>query len=644
MWGKPVDLESQLSRLNRILQQPLFRFIIVQCLPEYNTSFEIKASLEKNFPDRPIHDDIKLSKITYPELLEEFEKLTEGFVFLHRFEALIDTPDLYSGFNQRRDRFAEKPIAILAFLPVGVRVLRKTQEHIPDFWSFRTAVFEIKFKYIEGLIPSFFWDFREPPPNSNTYQDKLSAQKSLIGQLEEVPTNSYELRINLLEEIAINYKDLARFSEALECIETGLISFPPSSAAIDKKINLLLTKAAIQIEQFNEKEAQITLNQVDNLLPQLTPFDWETWSTLQKYQADLLLQNRDNKKAYEFLKDKLKEASGNLEATNINLILLKARLGIALMQMGELSEAKSLFESFDSIKEKSLLLSVDARKVACKVISDINSIAVSLIRFELKNTLANSDPYFPFIQLSFVSLFGKGRVGYLKKDEEESGFFEELVSRFEQYYGPEHPLVAEVYFYQAIKDYINLTSVSSFEDPIDSYLFPQKRSLIFKNLKRKEAIIMLSELDEKFFRVARIFEKSYTKNSIKYIISNIYRGYIKFLKGELNDAFLLLHNNYKWFEGKKIEDYTYINALNSICLGKVTEEMNRLQSAIFFTHDGIKKFSSLSLDFKNNFHIMILTILLGEIMKEYEKPAVIRYFKRLFVRIKQQFSPPLYRQ
>lgn len=133
MWVRPVESELVFERLRRTVETPVFRFVLIQALPQRDVWREVDAFLKQTFADRSVRD-IDLLKSSYQDLLKAFDETSGGFVLLRNFEHLLLEPELYVGFNQRRDRFAEKPIAIIAVLPTGVEVIRLVQDRIPDFW------------------------------------------------------------------------------------------------------------------------------------------------------------------------------------------------------------------------------------------------------------------------------------------------------------------------------------------------------------------------------------------------------------------------------------------------------------------------------------------------------------------------------
>ena len=133
---------EEIKILNKTLRSEAFRFIIIQ----YNLSTQItviKSKINEAFPDRQILT-IKTANISYRELMDKIYHFNKGIIFIDDFENILKDKELYAGLNQRRDKIASLPLALVCFLPTGKNIMKLCVNNIPDLWSFRSLYIDIK--------------------------------------------------------------------------------------------------------------------------------------------------------------------------------------------------------------------------------------------------------------------------------------------------------------------------------------------------------------------------------------------------------------------------------------------------------------------------------------------------------------------
>jgi hypothetical protein len=142
--------------LFRLLQTEAFRFIIVR-YNHYSLVNKMKDELLKRFPDRP-QNTIDGSKTDYRSLVDSYYKAARGFFFIENFKEILASPEIYSGLNQRRDKLATYPIALIVFISSSTDELfaRQIMENMPDLWSFRSLLMDLKVEDIK-LSPPKKW-------------------------------------------------------------------------------------------------------------------------------------------------------------------------------------------------------------------------------------------------------------------------------------------------------------------------------------------------------------------------------------------------------------------------------------------------------------------------------------------------------
>ncbi len=131
----PADWAEQVSLLQRAVRNPdVFRFIVVQ-YNYFTVVQKISALLRQLDPERPLLQ-LRCEKEDYYSLIEKLNQHS-GFIILENFQYLAKSPDLYTGFNQRRDQISARPIQLICCMPADEQNVRRCKENLRDFWSIR---------------------------------------------------------------------------------------------------------------------------------------------------------------------------------------------------------------------------------------------------------------------------------------------------------------------------------------------------------------------------------------------------------------------------------------------------------------------------------------------------------------------------
>lgn len=191
--------EDKIKLLLRAVRSPQFRFIIIQ-YNHFDIKKEITHLLQEKYPQRPsLHFDIR--NTNYIDFTQTIFTQGEGFVFMHDFEELLENPEFYIGFNQRRDKFSKFPIYLIGFLPSGEAYLQLCARRISDMWSLRTLVLGL-----EKIIELEKFDFiLKTPYNLNDVNDVSlkSLKNNLLDkllELERILTRMEELEFKVENE------------------------------------------------------------------------------------------------------------------------------------------------------------------------------------------------------------------------------------------------------------------------------------------------------------------------------------------------------------------------------------------------------------------------------------------------------------
>ena len=156
--------------LFRLLRTEAFRFIIVR-YNHYSLVTRLKDDLLLHFPERP-QNTINARNTDYRLLVDSYYKAEKGFFFVENFDKILTNPEIYSGLNQRRDKLALYPIALIVFISSSTDELfaRQIMEKMPDLWSFRSLLLDLKTE-----------DFQVTP--TDKWHKKLDGDENLFGFL-----------------------------------------------------------------------------------------------------------------------------------------------------------------------------------------------------------------------------------------------------------------------------------------------------------------------------------------------------------------------------------------------------------------------------------------------------------------------------
>lgn len=156
--------------LFRLLRTEAFRFIIVR-YNHYSLVAKLKNDLLDHFPERP-QNTVDGRNTDYRSLVDSYYHAEKGFFFVENFNDVLNNPEIYRGLNQRRDKLAMYPIALVVLLPASFDELyaRQIMEKMPDLWSFRSLLLDLKTEDVQ-YAPKDLW------------HKKLDGDENLLGFL-----------------------------------------------------------------------------------------------------------------------------------------------------------------------------------------------------------------------------------------------------------------------------------------------------------------------------------------------------------------------------------------------------------------------------------------------------------------------------
>lgn len=172
MSDKINNYAEETKPLFRLLRTEAFRFIIIR-YNHYSLINQLKEDLLRLFPGRSGFT-VDGRDTNYRSLVDSFYKAARGFFFIENFDEVLAKPEIYSGLNQRRDKLAQYPIALIVFIYTSTDELfaRHIMEKMPDLWSFRSLLLDLKVADIQ-VTPAEEW------------HKKLDGYKTLLDYLSK---------------------------------------------------------------------------------------------------------------------------------------------------------------------------------------------------------------------------------------------------------------------------------------------------------------------------------------------------------------------------------------------------------------------------------------------------------------------------
>lgn len=580
MWVRPVESELVFERLRRTVETPVFRFVLIQALPQRDVWREVDAFLKQTFADRSVRD-IDLLKSSYQDLLKAFDETSGGFVLLRNFEHLLLEPELYVGFNQRRDRFAEKPIAIIAVLPTGVEVIRLVQDRIPDFWSLRSAVLEIRYRYQPEIKNYYQPLFRQPEPDTRTFDQKIKALADLntrLSRLRESNENPDAIVAALRSLVLLN-KDMGRAADALSLCEEGLSVIKPDASTGDRyyALHFRMLRVQLLIEQGAFESAEKDLVLAEKHAAGLG--DHPSLHETLYLRAFLFLEKDQPEAARDYLEQVFQRLEEEADKPEVNIkVRLQTLYGLACIQSGEWNLAQRLLEAYiKSAQEQYLSAHVEillyTTKFAAELLNRYGDVVYMLksAMLRLETTIPEESADYPFTELFWASGWF-----FTGLDTNYQSHFENALRVFTERYGPEHPLTADALYHRGqflffiegphgkfIPDHAYFDEIYDWEN----------RSVSGKIIQS------LNHALSDFRQAYAIYEKFYGPDHKKTVFTGVFIAFIHLLFKEFNtakDGFITI---LKKIETGELNNADYAAAVCYFGLGQVYEQRGRWRKA-----------------------------------------------------------------
>lgn len=210
----------ELELLLRAVEGGEFQFILVR-LNHLGLIDEVVAALRARFPDRPLQR-LALPLPEGQNLAQHFVAQGSGFLVVQGFDRILDDDSARVAFNQRRDRMARVPAAMIACVWDDLDTLRRLQRGLPDVWSIRNLEVELH-RMVEarhGDLPSRETDGQVVFASKEERDAEIAYLRQRLAEAGEDAATAHH-RIQLHLRLGRIYRAIADYDAAREALEAA---------------------------------------------------------------------------------------------------------------------------------------------------------------------------------------------------------------------------------------------------------------------------------------------------------------------------------------------------------------------------------------------------------------------------------------
>ena len=204
--------EKLVKKLKKVLNPKRFRFVVI--LYEHSSDIEKIKEYIVNEYDNTTQTALDTKNMSYVEI-SKYLYTSNTFNYIDDFSTLLEKRELYSAFNQRRDKISQYAMNLIVFYPkkLSDKLFQTASVVIPDLWEFRSAVLTLEstrdeIKDIELKEFGLQYEY-----NGMNQKEKEIEIARLEKRLEDKKTKDYE-RVNLLNNLASLYEYIGEYQKA----------------------------------------------------------------------------------------------------------------------------------------------------------------------------------------------------------------------------------------------------------------------------------------------------------------------------------------------------------------------------------------------------------------------------------------------
>ena len=349
-----ADSADEIKLLLRSIKPEIFRLVIVQHNHRQAID-QVEEQIRHKYADRPLHN-IRTEGKSYRALMDTIYRWNSGVLMIEDFQKILDKPEVYVAFNQRRDKIAQYPLALICFMPLGNEILQECMKKLPDFWSFRNLVIALESEAVTLTA-------LEPEPamstlGGRTLQEKERELNRLTNRIDELSTDPaniaaivsyYPQILQLLEETGAYRRGLEYAEHFLQIAKKNHSAQKPLDIypdALDWK-----AKFCKYLGHFEEAKQLF-----EEALALDTSVYGETHPRVAARQSGLATiyeELGDYQRAKDLLEKALTSDLNSYGAEDPNVAAIQSNLAAVYQRLGDYTKAQALLEKALEIGIKS---------------------------------------------------------------------------------------------------------------------------------------------------------------------------------------------------------------------------------------------------------------------------------------------------
>ena len=232
-------LDAELALICRAIRPNQFRLVIVQ-FDHLQMVQKLSTTIQITYPEKT-YEQWNGRRLKGSGVLERLEKRVAGVIQIDFFEELLNDDSFCRSLNQRRDALTEKSIQLILLLPLGGDYLQRFSRAMPDFWSLRNLVSELKAGFLSETKGQFLTDWGRSYLSFQHVEEierEISRLQRRIADLEQLPENQ-QLLAQLYVRLGKLYNQTAAYEAAIVVLNKGVLL-----AEAGKMINLEISAKA----------------------------------------------------------------------------------------------------------------------------------------------------------------------------------------------------------------------------------------------------------------------------------------------------------------------------------------------------------------------------------------------------------------
>ena len=220
-----ATIQEEIDLIVKAARGERFHFIVV-AYDHLSLIDSVKSALIEKYPERRM-TILKVGAEPNTDFIQNILDAPAGLVFIDDFELLLKNEALALGFNQKRDLITKLAIALVCFVPFDRKLLQECPRKIPDMWSVRSLLAELR-GYGTGKDWMFIVnDFRREPYRNYTLHEKEEEIKALQKRIASISedTNAEGLVAQMHQHLGELYYTIGMYEEAITEAKTALLIF-----------------------------------------------------------------------------------------------------------------------------------------------------------------------------------------------------------------------------------------------------------------------------------------------------------------------------------------------------------------------------------------------------------------------------------